>query len=168
MTLLTVATVTLVTSWIFGRGSGPDLGALEVVSKPSVATQIRVGEFARNTGSLHELPLEVGDHVVCFSAPEGYLAPPCETVTIEVDRTTRLTGTFVPAGRLIVETEPEPGPVVIDGLAHDLAPLTIPVAEGSHEVCFGELAGFETPECEAVEVVVGQDVHLVVEYGASS
>ena len=163
--LLVAAIAVVVMATLFDGGTEADVGVLEVRSEPSVATQIRVGEFARNTSTLRGLPLDVGEYPVCFSAPEGYLAPPCEAVKIEADRTTTLTGTFVPAGRLIVETEPKPGPVLIDGLERDLAPLTIPIAEGSHEVCFGELAGYETPDCEAVEVTAGEDVHLTVEYG---
>ena len=166
--LMVAAIAVAVMAVVFDWGAEADIGVLEVRSEPSVATQISVGEFARNTDTLRGLPLEVGEYLVCFSAPEDYLAPPCETVTIEADRITSLTGEFVPAGRLIVETEPVPGPVVIDELARDLAPLTVPMAEGSHEVCFGELAGFEVPECETVEVIAGEHVRLVVEYGVSS
>ena len=134
-------------------------GELEVRSSPAVATQIRVGDVARNTSKITGLPLAAGSHLVCFSAPEGYLAPPCQEVTVEADQTHRVTGEFLSAGRLVVEPEPAglPATVIVDGVPRDDGSISIPIGIGTHEVCFEEVTGYVTPDCQDVEVVASEE-----------
>ena len=134
-------------------------GELEVRSSPAVATQVRVGDVVRNTSKITGLPLAAGSHLVCFSAPEGYLAPPCQEVTVEADQTSRVTGEFLSAGRLVVEPEPAglPATVIVDGVPRDDGPISIPIGIGTHEVCFEEVTGYATPDCKNVEVMASEE-----------
>lgn len=147
---------------------GPvDTGTLEVRSSPEIATQIRVGEYHRNTSRIVGLSLPTGPRLVCFSAPPGDLPPACERVTVESDTTVRVTGHFVPSGWLELRTEPQGlgATILVEGVARDIDRITIPVAAGRHEVCFDEIEGYGTPPCRYAELMAGQRPFLVAEYG---
>jgi hypothetical protein len=141
-------------------------GVLEVASSPDVATQIRVGDVVRNTSRVFGLPLATGDHLVCFTAPEGYLAPPCQTVMVEAGETAQMTGAFVTAGKLVVETEPASlrAEISVDEVLRDRGAIEIPIEVGVHEVCFEELAGYVAPSCQVVEVGADGPVRVHATY----
>lgn len=147
-------------------GVEPGEGLLTVSSDPPVATQIRVGNIERNTGHLKALPLPVGEHLVCFSGPQEYLTPGCRPVVIQDGKQTSLVVEFLRSVDLEVVVEPaELRPrVTIDGVDRDVAPLRIPLAEGTSEVCLQELAGYEPVDCRTVELVAGQPHRVMVEY----
>ena len=149
-------------------GVDPGEGLLTVSSDPPVATQIRVGDIERNTGHIKGLPLTVGEHLVCFSGPEEYLVPDCETVVIEDGTQTSLVGEFLRSVELEVVVEPsELRPrVTIDGVDRDVAPLRMPLGEGTSEVCLEELAGYEAVGCRTVELTADEPHRLVVDYVA--
>lgn len=128
-------------------------GVLEVLSSPDVATQILVGDVVRNTSRISGLSLSAGEYLVCFSAPAGYLAPPCEKVTMQDGVTSRVTGSFPVAGRLAVAIEPESlqAGISVDGVLRDRGAIEIPITLGRHEVCFEALTGYLTPDCQQVD-----------------
>ncbi len=149
---------------LLGLRSGE--GLLTVTTSPAVATQIHVGDVARNTTRITGLPLPAGEHVVCFEGPEGYLAPGCETVEIIEDKVTSLTGEFEPVGMLEVEVEPaELQPeITVDDVARDRGRTSLPLTAGTHEVCVEQIDGYEALDCEQVDIEAGQDHELVVAY----
>jgi hypothetical protein len=164
LAVVVVAVAPSASASLLGLRSGE--GLLTVSTSPAVATQISVGDTARNTTRITGLPLPAGEHVVCFEGPEGYLAPGCETVKITEDELTSLTGEFEPVGMLKVEVEPaqlQPE-ITVDDVARDRGPTRLPLTEGTHEVCFEELDGYEALDCQQLDVEAGQDHQLVVAY----
>ena len=161
--VLTIASLTASSSL---AGLPSSEGLLTVTSSPSVATQIQVGDVARNTGTIKGLSLPAGEYEVCFGGPDGYLTPGCQTVVVDAGESTSIVGEFQPAGWLDVTVEPSTlrPEVAVDGVARDRAPLRIPVAVGEHEVCFEVIAGYEELSCRTVDVLE-DDIHgLVVGY----
>jgi hypothetical protein len=141
-------------------------GMLTVSSSPAVATRISVGDVERNTSSIAGLPIVAGSHLLCFAAPQGYIAPPCRTVEIRAGELTTVVGTFEEAGTLSVVTEPAGigGPITIDGVPRDRGEVVIPIAAGDHRVCAEPLLGYRSPECRVVTVVAGDLVEVSLAY----
>ena len=164
--LLLVAAIAVPSASASLNGVDPGEGLLTVSSEPPVATQIRVGDIERNTGHINGLSLPVGEHAVCFSGPEEYLVPDCRVVVIEDGKQTSLVAEFLRSVELEVVVEPnELRPrVTIDGVERDVAPLRIPLGEGSAEICLQELAGYEPVGCHTLELTPDQPHRLVVDY----
>ena len=141
-------------------------GLLTVETSPSIATQITVGGIQRNTSLIRGLELPAGSHVVCFGSVEDYIAPPCETIDIADGQVRTLVAHFEPAGTLSVTTEPSgaSGMIVVDDIARNRGTVTIPIAAGEHNVCFGDVGGYESPDCERVNVAGGAIVSVTGSY----
>ena len=165
-----VLALAMLMAGLFASASAAELragdGLLTVTASPSVATQITVGDVARNTEQIRGLALPAGEHQVCFSGPEDYLVPECQTAVVVEGETTSIVGEFHLAVWLNVAVEPEKlrPDVSVNGVARDRSPMRIPVAAGEHEVCFEELAGYEPVECQSVDVEEGDPHSLVVAY----
>jgi hypothetical protein len=156
--LLLVMLVSLLAPPTFATSAQAGHGLLQVSTQPAVASAIFVDGQARNTGAVEGLELTAGEHEVCFSAVEGYLPPPCETVEIAEAQTSRVTGEFSRAGTVEVVTDP-PGlepMITIDDVERDRGAATVLVEVGGHVVCATEVAGYETPGCVDVEVAQGK------------
>jgi hypothetical protein len=143
-----------------------DEGLLGVATLPPVATRITVGDEVRNTTAVIGLPLPVGPHRVCFTAPEGYLAPPCQVAEIRAGELTSLVGRFDEGGVLSVVVEPAAlgVEVLIGGVARDRDAVTLPVAVGEHEVCTAPMPGYTAPPCQTLSVSQGEHVTVRVTY----
>jgi hypothetical protein len=149
------------------RGQTPaSYGELQVTTVPSVASQVTVGGLMRNSSGLSGLQLPVGEHRLCFQEVGGYLAPPCRNVRITEGAVTSVTGTFRPAGTLYVRTEPEGvgGAITVGGVARDIGPVTVPLAEGAHQVCFEPAGGWTAPPCRDLQIIAGQTSTAVGTY----
>jgi hypothetical protein len=141
-------------------------GALTVEPTPPVDSQITVNGVARNAGTIRDLSLPAGSHVVCYEATAGHLPPPCDVVTVEEGHTTILRPVFSPSGVLDITTSPvQPSATItVNGVVRDIAGVRVPVAAGVHEVCFGQVSGLVTPACETVEVAAGVTTTLAGRY----
>ena len=143
-------------------------GLLTVETSPSVATQITVGGIQRNTSLVRGLELPAGSHVVCFGPVEGYMAPPCESIDIADGQVHNHVAHFEAAGTLSVTTEPSgaSGMIVVDDVARSRGTVMLPVTAGEHVVCFGEVGGYEAPDCASVTVAGGGSVSVKGSYVA--
>lgn len=141
-------------------------GLLTVKTSPSVASQITVGGIQRNSSLVWGLELPVGSYLVCFGPVDGYIAPPCETLDIVEGQTLTHVGTLEPAGKLKVTTEPSgaSGKIVVNDITRDRGAVTLPVAAGEHVVCFEDVEGYESPDCERVNVDGGGSVSVTGSY----
>lgn len=141
-------------------------GRLSVASSPEVDTQISVGGYVRNTTRVDGLPLDAGAHEVCFTAPAGYLAPPCEAVDVAAGEDAVLDGAFELAAELDIVVEPAEirSQISIGGIPRDVAPLFLPVAVGEHEVCAAPVAGYQEVTCQLIAVTAGQVEQVVFEF----
>ena len=144
-------------------------GLLSVETTPTVDSQVTVDGTPRNTSGVHGLELPTGSYEVCFDEVDGYLVPPCEWVTLADGQSISVTASFVPAGMLEVTTAPSGtgGMIVIDGVSRDRGAVTVPLPGGPHEVCFGDVGGYEAPACETVVVAEKGTVSLVGTYTAA-
>jgi hypothetical protein len=144
-------------------------GLLRVTTSPAVASQITVDGNIADTWGLTWAEFPPGSHTVCFASVEGYTTPACQTVSVTTGATTTVTGTFVQRGFLQVETSPAvPGTISVDGTPRDVWGMFTDFPAGSHQVCFGAVAGFTPPACQTVTVTAGSTTTVTGTYTSSS
>ncbi len=120
--------------------------------------------------------IDTGAHEVCFGAVAGYTAPfadtedpagpGCQTVVVNAGDTTELAGQYqwdgttagpVGHGYLRVTASPAVATQIsVDGEIRDTWSLEwLKITPGVHEVCFSDVTGFTTPDCQTVSVQSG-------------
>ena len=142
---------------------------MRVVTSPAVPSQISVDGAIADTWGLEWVKQPPGPHQVCFRAVAGYTAPACQNVTLTAGATSTVTGTFVPRGYLQVSTSPAvASPIRVDGVARDNWGVYTDLPTGSHEVCFGAVAGYTPPPCQTVQVTAGSTTSVTGTFTAST
>ncbi len=146
-------------------GAYGNRGWLQVQTNPPLPATITLdGDPMNDWGVWTHLP--EGNFTVCYGPVAGFDAPPCEPVDILAGVPVLVTGNYVanvaaigPTGHgfLRVTTSPAlPSQIIVDGIPADSWGLNwLKVAPGLHEVCFTDVQGFSTPDCEEVTVVAG-------------
>src|SRR5690606_15653507 len=90
-------------------------------------------------------------------------------VTVVADATTTVVGTFVPRGYLRVTTSPAvASQIKVDGIARNNWGLWTDLPVGSHEVCFGAVAGYTAPGCQTVTLTAGTTTTITGSFTSSS
>lgn len=140
-------------------------GVIRVETEPAVASQITIdGEYA-NTWAVNGLQVPSGTHEVCFSDTADHFAPDCQTVTVQPWQETLVTGEFTEKSYLKVTTDPPmPGQISIDGNPANNWGVWTALPAGDYEVCFGDVEGARTPDCEIARVGDGKTTEVVGEY----
>jgi len=132
------------------------LGLLRVTSDPALPAQISLNGTPVDSWGLNWLELAPGSYTVHFSHVEGYTSPADQTVTVSAGQTTTLDGLFTQRGELQVSTSPAlPGQISVDGIPRDDWGMWTDLPTGSHQVCFGPVAGYTAPACQDVTVSAG-------------
>ncbi|MEZ5179563.1 MAG: M12 family metallo-peptidase [Acidimicrobiales bacterium] len=132
------------------------LPELRVVTSPALPAEISVDGTVRDSWGLNWVRLPSGNHLVCFRPVSGYTEPPCQVVNLVAGTTSSVTGTYTPNGYLRAITSPAvPSTVSIDGVARNDWGVWTEIAPGSHQVCFGAVAGYDAPSCRDVVVAGG-------------
>jgi len=143
-------------------------GMLRVTTSPAVASQILVDGAPADSWGLNWVKLAPGDYVVSFTDVNGFTTPADQTVTVTAGVTTEVTGAFAQRGDLRVTTSPAvPGTISVDGVPRNDWGMWTDLNPGSYEVCFGAVAGYDTPSCESVTVDAGESVTISGGYTAS-
>ena len=94
---------------------------------------------------------------MAFTHVEGFAEPVSQNVTVAAGQTTTVTGTFVQRGSLRATTSPAvAGTVSVDGVPRNNWGMWTDVPVGSHQVCFGAVAGFTAPACQDTVVSAGE------------
>ena len=142
-------------------------GWLRVTTDPPLPSAVSVDGVPRNQWGMWT-DIAPGPHEVCFGATEGFDPPPCETVEIAAGAETTVNGVFTPSsaggasgvGMLrVTTTPPVASQISVDGLERDRWSLNwLELTPGLHEVCFGDVSGWTTPDCEQVSVVADETV----------
>jgi len=153
-------------------------GFLRVVTSPAVPGNIKVDGIPRNNWGLWT-DFAPGTHEVCFGAVANLAPPSCQTAEVVAGETTELTATYTSSpgasgptgvGSLrVVTSPPVPSKITVFdqrdyqltdnqnntwGLEWmDLAPSDDP--EGT-VACFTSVEGYDRPNCELVDMVVGE------------
>jgi hypothetical protein len=126
------------------------LGLLRVTTSPALPSQISLNGVIADSWGLTWVKLAPGSYTIHFSHVEG------QTVTVSAGQTTTLTGTFAQRGSLRVITSPAvAGRISVDGTPRNDWGMWTDVPTGSHQVCFGPVAGFTAPACQNVNVTAG-------------
>ena len=158
VTVITGATTTV-------NGAFVRNGYLKVETSPAVPSEITIdGHPANNWGVYTDLV--PGVHQVCFGAVAGYDPPACQNATTTAGNTVTTTGTFTPnaaatgqpgMGMLRVTTSPAvPSQISIDGYVANTWGLDwLEISPGTHTVCYSDVAGYSTPECNVVSILAG-------------
>ena len=132
------------------------LGLLRVTTTPAVPAHIYVDGVQRDTWGLQWLKIAIGTHQVCFGQVAAFDAPDCQTVTVNLNTTTTVNGTYVQRGYLHVSTNPPvAAQISIDGAPRDNWGVFTDVPVGPHLVCFESLDNLTAPPCTNVEVTAG-------------
>lgn len=152
-----------------GPAAAAPTGMLRVTTSPALPSQITLDGKIADTWGLEWVHVPTGSHEVCFRAVSGYTAPPCQTVTVNADATTTVTGTFVPRGYLRVTTSPAvASQISVDGVPRNNWGLWTDLSVGSHEVCFGAVAGYTPPPCQTVSLTAGTTTDVTGTFTPSS
>jgi hypothetical protein len=131
-------------------------GFLRATTSPAVPSQILVDEIPRDTWGLTWLKLPPGDYEVSFADVPGFSTPASQTVTITSGLTTEVTGTFVERGWLQVMTDPAvPATISVNGVPRNDWGMWTDLDPGSYEVCFGDVPGYTTPDCQTATLTAG-------------
>jgi hypothetical protein len=140
------------------------LGTLKVTTSPALPSQILVDGIVRDTWGAW-FKIAPGSHQVCFTGLEGYTTPTCQTVTVNADATTTVTGTFAQRGFLRVLTNPASvGTIFVNSLPRNDWGMWTDLPAGAVTVCFGLVAGKTTPLCQNANVVAGATTTLTGTY----
>jgi len=70
-------------------------------------------------------------------------------------------------GTLSIDTEPVKGEVLVDGISWGIAPHRRYVMSGTYPVCFGDVGGYVTPECQQATVQAGGTTNVLAIYELS-
>jgi hypothetical protein len=137
---------------------------LRVITDPPVPGTIFVdGTPADDTGVWTDL--EPGDHQVCFGEVTGFGTPDCQTAVITAGQSVQVTGSYTERGFLRVITDPPvPGTIFVDGTPVEAWGTWVDLEPGDHQVCFGEVTGFGTPDCQTAVITAGQSVQVTGSY----
>lgn len=146
-----------------------NLGSIRVESVPPVRTQIKLDGNIANSWGLDWVKVPQGFHGLCFSDVPGYTTPPCTAVNVAIGSTNVRTAEFIQRGYLNVTTSPAVASrISVDGLPRDNWGLFADFEPGSHEVCFGPVAGFTPPPCQTVNVTAGATTPVTGTFTPSS
>ncbi len=155
---LTVAGATVNGAYVINPAApGPsNFGYLRVTTSPAVPSQISVNGVPHDSWALSKVKLSPGSYSVSFSDVPGYATPVPQTVTVSNGALTSATGTFTKRGLLRVLTSPAvPATIFIDGTPREDWGLWSFFPVGSHSVCFGWVAGYKRPSCQAINLTTG-------------
>ena len=152
------------------EGAFVQRGWIRATSQPPVPTTITIDGAARNDWGAW-VDVEPGTHEVCWGDVDGYAPPACQSVDVVAGETVDAIGTFTvdastaPTGHgfLRVTTDPPVASMIsVDGVERDRWGLTwMKLPTGSTTVCFGDVGGFATPNCERVRVFAGATTSVV-------
>ncbi len=143
----------------------PGTGTLRVTTAPAVPAQISLNGIPMDSWGLTWPEVFEGTHILCFSDVEGWIAPACQNIVVTAGLTTTITGTYLPAGQLRVETSPPvPATITVDGEPMDDWGFWTDLPEATYTLCFGPVAGYDAPPCQAVVVAQGAPQHIIGGY----
>jgi hypothetical protein len=141
---------------ISASGLGAPDGLLRVTTTPAVPSQIVVDGEPRDSWGLTWMKIGAGSHQVCFRDVPGFTTPGCQTVNVTSGATTVVDGAFTQRGTLRVITSPAVSSTIsVDGTPRNDWGMWTDIETGSHQVCFGAVAGFNAPACQTVNVTIG-------------
>jgi hypothetical protein len=151
-------------------------GLLRVTTNPAVPSRISVTPAGSSTPvpmdqwGLNWVKLAPGSYTVSFSDVPGFETPAPQAISITAGTTTVVTGNFTTDGFLRVQLSPAgtDGTISVDGTPRDDYGMWQYLSPGSHQVCFGAVAGFTAPACQNVAVTAGNTTNVTGVYTPSS
>jgi phenylpyruvate tautomerase PptA (4-oxalocrotonate tautomerase family) len=166
VTLVAGSNPTVTGNYVVSGGSGPSgFGMLRVTTSPAVVSTIFVGNVAMDDWGLNWVKLAPGTYTVHFSDVPGYISPANQTVVVNVDATTVVTGVFTQVGYLHVTTNPAvAGTISVNGVPMDDWGVWVSLPAGSYTVSFGDVAGYTKPADQVVNVIAGSTTPVTGNY----
>ncbi|MEA2703729.1 MAG: hypothetical protein QOD63_1674 [Actinomycetota bacterium] len=144
-------------------------GQLRVTTSPPLPSQLLLDGVPRDSFGLNWLKLPPGQYSLGFTHVEGWTEPAPQTVTVSPGAVTTVAGTFTARGFLRVRTEPGvPAAISVDGVPRDNWGMFTDLPTGSHQVCFGPVAGFTPPACQTVNVAAEAETLVTGAYVANA
>jgi Ni,Fe-hydrogenase III small subunit len=144
-------------------------GELRVTTSPPLPSQILVNGVPRDSWGLTWVDLAPGTYTVSFTHVEGWTEPAPQQVTVTAGATTTVNGVFTQRGSLRVTTNPAvPSTISVGGVPRNEWGMWTDLPTGSHQVCFGPVAGFAPPPCQTVNVTAGNLTTVTGNFTASA
>ena len=136
---------------------GGTTGLLRVTTSPGVPSQVEINGIPMDDWALNWVKLPPGQYTVSFSDLQGFTTPAPQTVTVTAGQTTTVQGNFIRRGNLrVVTSPPVPSTISVDGVPRNDWGVWTDLPAGSYQVCFGDVAGFNTPSCQTANLTAGQ------------
>ena len=146
-------------------------GQLRVTTSPPLPSQILLDGVPRDSFGLNWLKLAPGQYSLGFTHVEGWTEPAPQTRhRLRRARSPTVAGHVHPAGASCGPvTEPAvPGAISVDGVPRDNWGMFTDLPTGSHQVCFGPVAGFTPPACQTVNLAAGAETLVTGAYVANA
>ena len=132
------------------------LGLLRVTTNPALPSQVVIDGVVRDTWGLDWVRMPRGSYEICFTDVNDFGTPGCQQVDVTPGHVTSHEGAFATWGLLRVDTSPAvPSTISIDGTPRDDWQVWTAMPPGDYTVCFGDVAGRQTPACEVATVTGG-------------
>jgi YVTN family beta-propeller protein len=156
------ATLTVLQDGPFG------LGRLRVTTSPPLPGQVLLDGTPADTWGLTWAKVPPGTYALGFTHVDGWTEPAPQTITIADGQVTTAAGNYVQRGWLRVQTSPAVAAAVsVDGTPRDNFGLWTDLPVGSHQVCFGTVAGFDPPSCQSATLTAGNLTNVTATYVAN-
>jgi hypothetical protein len=144
-------------------------GYLRVTTSPPLPSTILVDGVPRNDWGLDWVKMPIGSHTISFTDVPGFVTPENQTILVNLESTTTITGSFSPKGYLHVVTEPAlPATIYLDGLPMNDWGIWVPLDPGDYTVSFGGVEGYSTPLAQVTIINEGETTTITGVYSAGS
>ena len=134
----------------------PPPGFLRVTTTPAVPSTISVDGGATDAFGLDWVETPPGMYEICFSDVPGFTTPSCSTTGISSHLTSAVDGAFTQRGTLDIRSSPPlPTTITVEGVPVNDWGAIVSIEPGTYQVCFGDVADYDTPVCESAVVTAG-------------
>lgn len=131
----------------------------------------RAGRTGANGEAILFTKLLAGPHVFVGETIEGYDAPAAVEQSVVKDEQIVVTIWYVPTGTpkpttgwLTVDTTPVKGEVYIEAESQGIAPIHVELEEGTYNIAYSVIEGWETPAPDTATIVGGKSTGLIGYY----
>jgi hypothetical protein len=145
----------------------PQVGSLQVtLNAPGAQWAVDNGILQASGATVSGL--SVGSHTVSFSTVANWTTPASQTVTIALNQTNSITGTYVAIPQIgsLQVTLNAPGAqwAVDNGTLQASGAIVSGLSVGSHTVSFSSVSGWTTPTSQTVSIALNQTNSIAATY----
>lgn len=140
----------------------PNIGILSITANLPNG-EVYINGTYRGQAPLN-LTLATGNYTVHFGGIPWYITPPDKVVNLKFGQTINITGTYLPAGKLRIDSTPVKGSITVNGTLWGIGPQYKNVTAGHYLITFGNVEGYITPPSQFVYVSFKSEINVSTIY----